>query len=350
MRVLQLIDSLNPGGAERVAVSLANAFSQESEGSYLCTTREEGSLKCTLLPNVTFLFLEKKKTLDIKAVLKLKYFVKTNKITIVHAHGTSYFMATLLKIVFPKIKLIWHEHYGNRVDALRNQNKALYVCSFFFNKIIAVNQKLREWCIKNLATKNVEYLPNFVDSNSFAPEIGHREKTIICLANLRDPKNHLNLLKAFKKVNHSYNDWKLILVGKDKNDAYSKKLKKYISKNNMEGVVSVLGESNQTNTLLLRASVGVLSSDSEGLPMALLEYGATGLAVVATKAGFCEEVIGNFGKTVPTKDSTALANAILYYLKSEERRIIDAKAFQKHIFDNYSSNAILPKLIAIYTS
>lgn len=42
MKVLQLIDSLSVGGAERVAVNLANGLAEAGVQSYLCATRQEG--------------------------------------------------------------------------------------------------------------------------------------------------------------------------------------------------------------------------------------------------------------------------------------------------------------------
>ncbi len=38
MKVLQLIDSLHAGGAERVAVNYANALASRVEKSFLCAT------------------------------------------------------------------------------------------------------------------------------------------------------------------------------------------------------------------------------------------------------------------------------------------------------------------------
>ena len=52
MRVLQLIDSLHPGGAERVSVNIANALVENIDKSFLCVTREEGILKESLTPSV----------------------------------------------------------------------------------------------------------------------------------------------------------------------------------------------------------------------------------------------------------------------------------------------------------
>ena len=92
MRILQLIDSLRPGGAEKMAVNIANALLPHVEGSYLCCTRKEGMLKDEIKPEVGYLFLNKKSRLDPKAILRLRKYIIDNKIDIVHAHSTSFFL------------------------------------------------------------------------------------------------------------------------------------------------------------------------------------------------------------------------------------------------------------------
>ncbi len=348
MRVLQLIDSLEAGGAERIAVTFANALSSHIEDSCLCVTRNEGILRSKVSHEVSYLFLNKKSTLDLSALFRLRKFVKQHKVDIVHAHTTSYFFATLLKIISPGIKLIWHEHHGKRVFTNRSKNKALYLCSFFFKKIITVNEDLQEWCKQHLATKKVVYLPNFVDQTLFSSEQEERKKQIVCLANLRVPKDHLNLLRAFKKVHGEFPDWELRLIGKDFEDSYSGELKEFVSEHGLKRSVFFEGAKDDIERSLQEARIGVLASESEGLPIALLEYGLARLAVVATNVGYCEKVISTFGKTVASKNSEALANALLFYIKNKENRILDADAFHKHIISNYSLKKVLPLLIEHY--
>jgi len=348
MRILQLIDSLEPGGAERVAITFANSLVSKVAYSGLCVTRKEGILKPSLHPDVDYLFLEKKTTFDFTAVLRLKKYIKQHNIEIVHAHTTSFFFGTLIKLFYPKISLIWHEHLGNRVTTSRLQNKVLFLCSFFFKKIVVVNQGLKQWCNKNLNTRNVIYLPNFVLIHPQKNPKPEREKTIICVANLRSPKNHLNLLAAFNRVVKKYPNWKLQLVGKDLNDDYSQRLKLFVNENGLDNDVHFMGSSNSVDVLLEKAAIGVLSSDNEGLPIALLEYGVSGVAVITTRVGYCEEVISTFGKIVPPNDSIGLAEAIMYYVKNETERIEDADAFRNHVHNQYSLDNVLPKLVELY--
>ncbi|GAB5400421.1 MAG: glycosyltransferase [Aureisphaera sp.] len=349
MRVLQLIDSLDAGGAERVAVNLANALSHQIDKSFLVTTRKEGMLKKELFSEVGYLFLRRKRTIDPSAVMRLRSFVKRNRITAIHAHSTSFFLATQVKMIYPKVRLVWHTHYGNRVITSQEQNKALLFCSRYFNSIVTVNEELKQWCLDTLKTKSVIYIPNFVPSERVLRlEMEAREKRIVCVANLKEPKNHLNLLRAFKKVHAQFPEWELCLVGRDFNDAYSKAVTLFCEDHQMGDVVQRMGQRDDVEHILSKALIGVLSSDNEGLPMSLLEYGAAGLAVVTTNVGQCAAVVNGNGKIVPPNDSDTLAKALIVYISDEELRKQKGDGFRRHISENYTTGAIIPRLMELY--
>ena len=203
MRVLQLIDTLEAGGAERVAVNLANALSNEIESSFLCATRKEGLLKEAISTEVQYLFLNKTKTIDLKAIKCLSTFVRKNKIDTIHAHSSSFFLATIIKFLNPKILVVWHDHYGNTEFIEKRKYKALRFCSKYFAHIFSVNKVLEVWAKQNLRNKNVSYLPNFATLNktkALTTLKGVSDKRIVCLANFRPQKDHVTLIEAFKEV------------------------------------------------------------------------------------------------------------------------------------------------------
>ena len=82
MRIVQLIDSLEAGGAERMAVNYANVLSEQIEFSGLISTRKEGALKESVTKEVAYLYLKKTKTIDFKAILRLRKYLFKNKVQI----------------------------------------------------------------------------------------------------------------------------------------------------------------------------------------------------------------------------------------------------------------------------
>lgn len=355
MRVLQLIDSLDAGGAERVAVTYANALTGHIEASYLCTTRKEGLLKQTLHENVGYLFLQKKNTLDLKAILKLNTFIKENKISLIHTHTSSFFIATLIKLYNSKVSVIWHDHYGKSENVEQRSTKILKWCSSKFCAIISVNRILEKWAIKNLKTTNVFYLENAVSLPTLEPDIplmlkGSYNKRIVCLANMRTQKDHINLLEAFKLVLKKHPDYTLHLLGKNWGDSYFNNVSKVMSQDIYIGKVFYYNSQPNVHSLLIQNNIGVLSSNSEGLPIALLEYGMAKLAVVCTNVGQCKELVSTFGKCIPSKNPKLLAKAINYYIEHPEELSKDAHNYNNHVIKNYSIKTIVPKLVSIYKS
>ena len=316
MKVLQLIDSLDAGGAERYAISLANGLVQEIEQSYLVVTRKEGILKKQLDAKVSYIFLGKKHAFDWNALSKLKNLIQDQGIDCIHAHGTSFFFATLVKLRYPKVQLIWHNHSGASPQWKGLRLQTIKWASGYFKAIINVNQEQLTWAKQKLKTKSTVYIANFVgDITTHNLDIelaGDPDYRIIALANLRTPKGHRFLVETFHKVQQQFPQATLHLVGRDYEDAYSNDLKQYIQEHSLEQAVFIHGVQENPQAFLHACSVGVLGSSSEGLPMSLLEYGMAGLAVVTTAVGHCPEVVGSFGKVTPYGQIDAFAKAMLY--------------------------------------
>jgi glycosyltransferase involved in cell wall biosynthesis len=353
MKVLQLIDSLNPGGAERVAVNYANSLSKRIEASYLCATREEGLLKESLSKNVRYFFLNKKSTLDLNAIRKLSRYIKINSVEIIHAHASSFFMASMIKLLNPKLILIWHDHYGNSEQTSLINRLVLKICSHFFSVIIAVNDSLKTRSVRKLLTKKVYVLSNYpiITSELKATKVhGESGKRIVCLANLRPDKDHINLLNAFKQVHKAYSDWSLHLVGQFNDDEYYSSIKTFIENEGLEKYVFIYGSCSDTFNILKQSTIGVLASKSEGLPLALLEYGLAKLPVIATNVGDCQKVISNNeeGLLVESKNYKVLAEALLTLINDIELRRIVAQNLHTKVSYDFSESRIVESLINIY--
>ncbi|WP_296314984.1 glycosyltransferase family 4 protein [Winogradskyella sp. UBA3174] len=354
-RVLQLIDSLEAGGAERLSVSFANILVNETEASFLCATRAEGILKETINASVGYLFLEKQSSIDIKAILKLRKFVKQNRISTIHAHSTSFFIATLVKLIYPKVQLIWHDHYGQSEFLEQRPKRVLQFFSRFFSHIFCVNETLVKWSQQNLKCKKISYLQNFamlIDSKKVTELKGEKGKRILCLANLRPQKDHLTLLKAFKVVMKTHADWTLHCVGKDFNDAYSSQVSQYINDNDLDNNVYLYGSCPDIKAILSQCDIGVLSSKSEGLPISLLEYGLAKLPVIVTDVGDCNLIIKSdkMGCLINSEDVEAIENAIITYIENKSERDVVSENLHKHVLHNFSKEAVLETLLNTYNN
>lgn len=347
IRILQLIDSLEAGGAERMAVSYANALNRNDGFGALVTTRSEGSLKNQLDKNVVYGFLNRKSIFDFKALFFLRRLVVQNKITHIHAHSSSVFFGVLLKVLQPKIQLIWHDHYGKSEMLDQRPFLALKMASLFVSKIIAVNFKLKNWAQEKLFCARVVFLPNFTSISSDNPEKitylkGIEGKRIVCLANLRPQKNHLLLLQIAKEIHKTHPDWSFHLVGKDFEDSYSNNLKTEIIALDLAEVVFIYGSRDDIPFILSQSTIGVLTSESEGLPIAILEYGLHKLPVISTRVGEIPTVITDKeGVLISSNDCCNFVLSLIKMMDDQMMRSTFAANLHDKIIQNYSEEAVI---------
>ena len=347
IRIIQIIDSLEAGGAERMAVSYANALSHTIEFSGLVVSRKEGPLLSQVDEGISYLFLNRNKAVDLQALYMLRNYVKQHKVTIVHAHSTSFFLAFLLKLVHPSIQLIWHDHYGDSEFLSKRPLGALKITLPFFSGIIAVNQKLKVWAEQKMNFKNTVYLPNFPSegNNSAAHTVlkGIDGKRIVCLANLRVQKDHFLLLKVARKLKISHPEWTFHLVGKDFNDVYSQQIKDLIVAFDLEKNVFLYGTKSDIENILQQAAIGILTSQSEGLPVALLEYGRLKKPVVVTDVGEISSLIinGENGFIVASHNEHLFYEALVALIEKEFQQLKFGNLLYKKVQEHYSKKAVV---------
>ncbi|WP_188050043.1 glycosyltransferase family 4 protein [Flavobacterium sp. GP15] len=347
MRIIQLIDSLEAGGAERMAVSYANALSKEIEFSGLIATRKQGPLVNLIEKEVAYFFLNRKSTLDIASLFRLRSYIKNNNITIVQAHSSSFFLAFLLKLIYPRVQLIWHDHYGNSEFLSKRPTGILRAIIPFFSGVVVVNHNLKDWCKQRLKIANIIFLPNFVESENKTPSEtilkGIAGKRIVCLANLRSQKNHYFLIEVAKKLKFSHPDWTFHLVGKDFLDDYSREIKALIVASNLEKKVFLYGSKQDVGNIIDQASICILTSKSEGLPVSLLEYGLHKKPVVVTNVGDVSTVIQKNvnGFLVESDQIEVFYDSIVKLIANDKLQIDFGLALYKTIVENYSEESVI---------
>ena len=355
MRIVQVIDSLEVGGAEKMAVNYANALLNNIEFSGLVATRAEGNLKSELDEKVSYLFLNRKRIIDFVAVLRLRKYCKENNIDFIQAHGTSYFIAILVKFVYPKVKIVWHEHFGARHTEDINKNTLLLFCSYFFKGIVVVNKSLEEWCKLNVRCNNITLLNNFTLNKVEVPCTilkGFEGKKIVCIANLKYPKNHSFLVEIANKILKKYPDWSFHLIGKDFLDDYSNQLKAQIRDYKLNNSVFIYGSKNDVFHILKQSDIAILTSISEGLPVSVIEYGLMKKPVVLTKVGEIPFIIkdGIEGFLVDVNDVDLFYEKLINYIQEEDLRTQMGNALYQTIIDKHSEKYIIANYLNWVTS
>jgi glycosyltransferase involved in cell wall biosynthesis len=352
---MHVLDALRVGGAERVAVNLACLLPRTEYETFMCTTREDGPFSSLLSPHVERISLNRRHVLDIPALRRFVAFNQKHDIKILHAHGSSLFFARLASLFKPHPAVIWHDHYGRYTF----DDRPVWLYRWATRGIagvIAVNHPLANWSrdVLGLPCGRVWHIPNFVDmaTTHVAPIKlpGVPGKRIVCLANIRPQKDHPNLVRAMKSVVAQMPDAHLLLVGDAADLAYRDTVLQEISELGINENVSYLGRRDDVTAILNSCDVGVLGSRSEGLPLALLEYGASGLPTIATNVGECPEMLENgaAGILVPPASPQELADALLTLLASPSQRQLLGGRFQARIQSRYSPHSVIKQICNVY--
>ena len=346
MRIVQLIDSLEAGGAERMAVNYANALAKSASFSGLVATRAEGSLIDSLNKDVSYLFLSKKSLFDFVAIKKLANYCTINKIDIMHGHSTSIFLAVMVRFFNPSLRIVWHDHYGNSEYLESRPALHLKFLSRFCASSISVNTKLLAWSEAKLNFKERIYLPNFAVIDELQEKqtslYGEDGKRIICVANLREQKNHLLLLDVAMKLKESHPKWTFHFIGKDFNDDLSQTIKQRIATDNLQDNVYLYGSCTDTSTLIRECDIAVLSSKSEGLPVVLLEYGLLSKAVLSTAVGEIASIIQNAknGYLAKSGNVEEFYLQLLRIIDNDDRGLL-GENLHKTVLENYGAETVI---------
>jgi glycosyltransferase involved in cell wall biosynthesis len=132
-----------------------------------------------------------------------------------------------------------------------------------------------------------------------------------------DPVKGLSfLIEAFRSV-VAESDAHLLLAG---DGPLRHAVRNQIARLDLTPRVHLLGERNDIPALLKAADVFVFPSRTEGLPNALLEAMASGCPIITTDVPGCRDLIthDDTGLTVPYRDTSAMAVAILRLLRDRE--------------------------------
>ena len=353
--ILHLVDSLASGGAEHVAVMLANNLPRDRYRAHLCASRQAGPLQRQIKPHVVFYDLRRKGRFDVLAILRLAKFTRREHIEIVHAHTTSLFLGVILILINPRLKLVWHDHSGQKDTASR---LALLYRPFArqAQAVFTVTKVSAEWSTGTLgiSKERVLYLPNFVEaqlpSNTPLELHGKPCKRLVCVANVRAQKDHLTLLRALAQVVKAEPQAHLILVGAESDPQLVERVRQESRHLSLESNLTWLGPREDVPLILANCNIGVLSSVSEGFPVVLLEYGRAGLAVVATQVGECAEILeeGEAGILVPPSNPESLATALLRLLETPALRKQLGERFNTRVKQTYSAKTILHQVCQVY--
>jgi GalNAc-alpha-(1->4)-GalNAc-alpha-(1->3)-diNAcBac-PP-undecaprenol alpha-1,4-N-acetyl-D-galactosaminyltransferase len=330
MRILLLTSSMNAGGAERVACTLAHAWSSRGDQVTLIPTFSGGG-ECfyALSPDIRFVYLADLVSSRAQTVVNrfirlraLRRFIAREQPDVIVSLLSHVNVAAVVASAGLGIPVIVCE----RIDPFVMPTPRLWwlACRLTYPLAAALMVQTQavstKYTSSGWALRRVRVIPNPVPVQALDIQQYAREgemKRLIAVGRLEERKQFGMLIKVFASLARHYTHWSLRIVGEGPLRAA---LQQQIVELGLEGRVELPGQTANIGEALAESDAFVLTSKYEGFPNALLEAMAAGLPCVTfdCPSGPREMTMG--GQTallVPFNDEQALGCAL-------ERLMLDA--------------------------
>ena len=236
----------------------------------------------------------------------------------------TYVIKELLKIPQPTVTMF---HMNPRFFA-RNPEFKLFKRSLEQSSALQVLMpEYIEECHSVLPNANIVHIPNCVTPSTSLSNL--KNKKIINVGRISKQKQQLLIVEAFSQVGHAYPDWTLELWGEEnENPAYAKQVRNAISKHSLGEQILLKGTTDKMQEKLLDSSIFLFPSESEGLPLALLEAMTCGLPAIGRKDCPAVNTLiqDNVNGILTSKTPASIASALKHLMSSlpERRRMGEA--------------------------
>lgn len=304
MKVLQLINSLGAGGAEKLLVDAAITHSNMGVDIDILLLRNVDSPFVSKLldhPNINVFWLS-----DTGSVYNPLHILKLNKhfkkYDIVHVHlFPCLYWAGISSFFGKKYKMVYTEH--NTTNRRRESKIFKFLDKLIykrFDEIVtisdSVDKKLKEHLGKSF--KNLTKIYNGIDLKEIynaqpyqKNELGLSDSTIslIQVSSFTVQKNQDFLIKSLKELPENYS---LLLVG---DGVLRKSSEELANRIEVKDRVHFMGIRKDVPRLLKTADIVILSSHFEGLSLSSVEGLASGKPFLASDVPGLTEVVENAG-------------------------------------------------------
>lgn len=260
------------------------------------------------------------KPFDISKWGRVKKFIKSHNIDIVHAHGTRANSNVLwasrslgLPVAYTIHGWSFHQDQSFLVRTLRTLGEKYLTRKSTVNiSVSASNQQSGKEVIpsfESIVINNGIDQKKFNRNNHFADirkELGLSAETILVLfiARFTSHKQPLRLIEAFEKAQKELPGMHLLLVGEGDQRPEAVKM---VGEMKLQDRISLWPFRLDVPDILAAADIFVLPSLWEGLPIGLLEAMSMGKAVLATRVDGTKEVVQN-GRNGILVETTDLVN------------------------------------------
>jgi len=318
VRIVQLVEDLELGGLERLAVDLALSQKKAGHEVLVYCLFHAGPLAASLeAAGIQVVPFHKSPGISMSTVLAMAKRLRAHHVDVIHGHnpGVHHYAALAARLAGAPVcintrhsvttsrGLPYQDRYFRWVKPFTSH--VVFVCDFVRHGLEAKLGYPAEKCSVIL---NGIPLPPFL-AHPAAPGSRRPRVRFGTIGRLVPAKGHAILIDAFARAAQSAPDIELSIYGYG--DLHNE-LAAQIARLGLEGRVRLEGRTENSAATLQGLDVFVFSSVNEGLPLVILEAMAAGLPIVTTGVGGIPEVLAKESAWVcPPGNAEALATAML---------------------------------------
>jgi glycosyltransferase involved in cell wall biosynthesis len=301
------------GGAERVALNLAAAFSDEGYDVDVLLMSAEGELLPQARARFNVIDLKCSRTWKLPGLLAA-YLRRERPAALISSFWKLNLCACIARLVRPRTRLALWEHSppSRSVNSpVRLYGPSASILYRFATSVIAVSNGVQadiRRITRGLGGK-LTTIYNPIPKPSRLPSGTPAPHHVMWVGRLSDPKNPHLMIEAFAKLSPAI-PYRLTMVGDGEMRAALEQQAKRLG---VADSVAFLGFRDDVDDLLSHASVLALTSDREGFGNVIVEALHNGCSIVATDCGEAMREIldgGRLGTIVPVGSAEELARAI----------------------------------------
>ncbi|WP_444633046.1 glycosyltransferase [Cupriavidus oxalaticus] len=362
MRILLLSTGLKTGGAEQQVAGLAQVFVRQ--GHDVAIVSLTPGCEVPLPQGIAVLHLNMRKTLPsmARALRQLNKFVRQWRPHVIHAHMVhANLLGRTLAALTTAPPVICTAHSAREGGRLRMLAYRLTDRWAALNSHVSESARQAMIDAGAVAPERIVVMPNGIDTDRLHPDAALREATrttlgiepgtrlVVNIGRLVPEKSQLLLIHAFAKMLQSsgHADTRLLIAGEG---PMRGELETAIRHHHAENFIALAGNRRDIPALLNAADLFLLSSDVEGMPLAVGEALACGCPVVATDAAGVAELLGDTGTIVPRGNGGALATAMSDALARGLGSDADQARRRQRVLVHCSLEAVADRWLACYAA
>ena len=285
--------------------------------------------------------------------------INADEYVIAHIHtcsGLSFFLDGLYLLLArtSRVPVILHVH-GGRFDQFLDQLNPIMraYARFLFRQssiTVVLSEEWKDRIYNRTHARNIDVVPNGVPiPGKYKDKNLENELQLIFIGALNKNKGILELIEA---LHQTPDNIKLFVIGDEAEPGFRRKVEDRISALHLDRRVILTGvlRGKEKQNYIVRSHVFVMPSHYEGLPIALLEMMASGLAPIVSPVGGVPLVVQENEEAlyIEPGNVASIRKAILLMYENDELRKKLASASYSRCVENFSIDIVAEKWRNLY--